>query len=116
MLEITEVRSLLGALALREQTMVLLDVVTGLKASELFGLKWVDIDFNKNEVSVTRSVVMQSSAPARRRASQKSVPLDPVLARTPHTWRNHTKYKAPGDWVCLSVQQRPKAVLGGSRL
>jgi site-specific recombinase XerD len=36
-LEIKEVRSLLGALAMREQTMVLFDVVTGLRASELFG-------------------------------------------------------------------------------
>src|SRR5450631_3313284 len=48
-LEIKEVRSLLDALAMRERTMVLLDVVTGLRASELFGLKWVDIDFTKNE-------------------------------------------------------------------
>ena len=42
-LEIEEVKSLLGALDLRERTMVLLDVVTGLRASELFGLKWIDI-------------------------------------------------------------------------
>jgi hypothetical protein len=38
-LEIDEVKSLLGALDLRERTMVLLDVVTGLRASELFG-RW----------------------------------------------------------------------------
>jgi integrase len=50
-----EVRSLLAALPLRERTMVLLDVVTGLRASELFGLKWTDINFSKNEISVTRS-------------------------------------------------------------
>jgi integrase len=56
-LEIEEVKSLLGALDVRERTMVLLDVVTGLRASELFGLKWTDIDFIKNEISVTRSVV-----------------------------------------------------------
>ncbi len=38
-LEIDEVKSLLSALDLRERTMVLLDVVTGLRASELFALK-----------------------------------------------------------------------------
>ena len=101
-LEIKEVRSLLGALAMREQTMVLLDVVTGLRASELFGLKWVDIDFNKNEVSVTRSVVMQVVGSCKTEASQKSVPLDPVLARTLRTWQDHTKYKGAGDWVFAS--------------
>jgi integrase len=44
-LEIEEVQMLLGALDVRERTMVLLDVVTGLRANELFGLKWADVDF-----------------------------------------------------------------------
>ena len=74
--------------------MVLLDVVTGLRASELFGLKWTDIDFRKNEISVTRSIVMQVVGPCKTEASQKPVPLDPLLARTLRTWRAHTKYKA----------------------
>jgi integrase len=86
-LEIKEVRSLLGALALRERTMVLLDVVTGLRASELFGLKWTDINFNKNEISVTRSIVMQVVGSCKTEASQKPVPLDPILARTLRAWR-----------------------------
>ena len=49
-LEIEEVQMLLGALDVRERTMVLLDVVTGLRASELFGLKWMDIYFIRNEI------------------------------------------------------------------
>ena len=60
-LEIEEVKSLLGALEVRERTMVLLDVVTGLRASELFGLKWADIDFIRNEIRVTRSIVLNFS-------------------------------------------------------
>src|ERR1700692_2305016 len=67
-LEIAEVQSLLGALDVRERTMVLLDVVTGLRASELFGLKWTDIDFGKNEISVTRSMVMQVVGPCKTEA------------------------------------------------
>ena len=115
-LEIKEVRSLLGALAMRERTMVLLDVVTGLRASELFGLKWVDIDFTKNEVSVTRSVVMQVVGSCKTEASQKSVPLDPVLARALRTWRDHTKYKAAGDWVFAVRLAKAEDRTGGSRL
>jgi site-specific recombinase XerD len=101
-LEIEEVQSLLGALDVRERTMVLLDVVTGLRASELFGLKWTDIDFAKNEISVTRSIVLQVVGPCKTEASQKPVPLDPLLARTLRTWRAHTKYKAASDWVFAS--------------
>ena len=91
--------------------MVLLDVVTGLRASELFGLKWADINFKKNEISVTRSIVMQVVGPCKTEASQKPVPLDPVLARTLRTWRAHTMYKAAGDWVFASPYSGPKAVL-----
>ena len=49
MLEIAEVQSTLSSLDVRERTMVLLDVVTGLRVTELFGLKWTDIDFIKND-------------------------------------------------------------------
>lgn len=101
-LEIGEVQSLLGALDLRERTMVLLDVVTGLRASELFGLKWIDVNFNNNEISVTRSIVNQVIGSCKTEASQKPVPLDPVLARTLRTWRAHTRYKAATDWVFAS--------------
>jgi integrase len=101
-LEIEEVQSLLGALDVRERTMVLLDVVTGLRASELFGLKWADINFERNEISVTRSIVLQVVGPCKTEASQKPVPLDPLLARTLRTWRAYTKYKAASDWVFAS--------------
>jgi len=101
-LEIEEVQMLLGALDVRERTMVLLDVVTGLRASELFGLKWTDIDFIRNEIRVTRSIVLQVVGPCKTEASQKPVPLDSLLARTLRTWRAHTKYKAETDWVFAS--------------
>jgi hypothetical protein len=40
--------------------------------SELFGLKWGDIDFQKNEISVTRSIVFQVVGPCKTEASQKT--------------------------------------------
>jgi integrase len=70
--------------------------------SELFGLKWSDIDFLKNEVSVTRSVVFQVVGPCKTEASQKPIPLDLCLAEALEVWRQHTSYKAPGDWVFAS--------------
>jgi len=79
--------------------MVQLDVVTGQRASELLGLEWADVNFNKDGISVTRSIFMQVVGSCKTKASQKAVPLDPVLARILRTWRDHTKYKAAGDWV-----------------
>ena len=79
-LSASEVQQLLDALALRERTLVLLDVGTGLRMSELFGLKWKDVDFDANEISLVRSIVMQVIGPCKTESSQKPIPLDPYLA------------------------------------
>jgi integrase len=74
--------------------------------SELFGLKWNDIDFQKNEISVTRSIVFQVVGPCKTEASQKPVPLDPRLAEALHAWRRYTSYRAAEDWVFASPAAR----------
>jgi integrase len=44
---------LVDALALRENTLVLVAVTTGLRQSELFALKWADVDFIQGTMNVT---------------------------------------------------------------
>ncbi len=52
----SEIKALIDGLALRERTLVLLAASTGLRQSEIFGLKWGDIDFERGTMSVIRSV------------------------------------------------------------
>jgi integrase len=52
-----EIKALIDGLALRERTLVLLAASTGLRQSEIFGLKWGDIDFERGTMSVIRSIV-----------------------------------------------------------
>ena len=101
-LSVPDIQKLLPALPLRERTLVLLDVGTGLRMSELFALKWRDVNFRAREISVTRSIVFQVVGPCKTEASQKPIPLDSYLARTLREWRKHTKYRAPDDWVFAS--------------
>jgi integrase len=82
-LSVDEVQQLLQALALRERTLVLLDVATGLRMSELFGLKWADVNFYTNEVNVTRSIVMQVVGHCETEASQKPIPRRPLSGGSP---------------------------------
>jgi integrase len=103
-LSVSEVQRLISALALREQTLVLLDFGTGLRMSELFALKWCDINFETSEMSVTRSIVMQVVGPCKTEASQKLIPLDPYLAEALMAWRQTTRYRAPDDWVFASPE------------
>jgi integrase len=48
-LSASEIRQLIAGLALRERTLVLLDAGTGLRMSELFALKWRDINFQSRD-------------------------------------------------------------------
>jgi integrase len=101
-----EVQRLLSALALRERTLVLVAFGTGLRMSELFALKWRDVNFQTNEVSIIRSIVFQVVTPCKTEASQKPIPLDPQLADALLLWRQQTRFKRPDDWVFASRATR----------
>jgi len=101
-----EVQRLLSALALRERTLVLVAFGTGLRMSELFALKWRDVNFQTNEINVVRSIVFQVISPCKTEASQKPIPLDPQLADALLLWRRQTRYKGPDDWVFASPAAR----------
>ena len=68
--------------------------------SELFGLKWKDIDFDANEISVVRSVVMQVTGPCKTESSQKPIPLDPYLAEALRAWLEHVIQQTGGLGLC----------------
>jgi integrase len=98
----TDIQKLLPALPFRERTLVLLDVGTGLRMSELLALKWRDVNFRAREISVTRSIVFQVVGPCKTEASKKPIPLDSYLAKALRAWRKHTKYRRPDDWIFAS--------------
>jgi integrase len=108
-LTIDQIQGLLEHLDEPCRTMVLLDASTGLRVGELLGLKWGDVDFEKLEVNVTRSVVKQIVGPCKTEASQKPIPLDAELAEQLWNWRLNTPYSRPEDWVFASPHK------GGTR-
>ena len=91
-----EVQGLLANLRFRERTLVLLAVTTGLRRSEIFALKWKDVDFHAKQICVTRSIVQNvvgvwlfdAASIYRRRAedhARAAAPLDnPCDARYVH--------------------------------
>lgn len=101
-----EIKALLAHLAPRERTLVLLAVSTGLRQSELFALKWGDVDFCEGALNVTRSIVYGVVGRCKTEASQKPVPLHPILAETLQQWKEHCRYREPGDWVFANEHHR----------
>jgi len=97
-----EIKALVDHLPLREHTLVLLAASTGLRQSELFGLKWRDIDFLHGELSVVRSIVFGVVGRCKTESSQKPVPLHPLLGEALLSWKKGCKYTSLDDWVFAS--------------
>jgi len=70
-----EFQALLAELQVRERAMVMLAGATGLRRSEVFALRWSDINFGTLEVAVTRSCVRNRFGQPKTEASGKPVPL-----------------------------------------
>jgi len=101
-LDIEQIKSLLKHLKEPGKTAVLLDILTGLRVSELLALKWSDVDFENLALHVTRSISLQHVGPCKTEASQKPVPLDPELAEVLLMWRRQSPYPSEEDWVFAS--------------
>src|SRR6516165_10622656 len=81
-----EVQSLLANLRFRERTLVLLAVTTGLRRSEIFGLKWKDVDFQVKQIHVIRSIVQNVVGICKTESSQKPVPAHDDLIEALRKW------------------------------
>jgi integrase len=97
-----EIKVLVDHLPLRERTLVLLAAATGLRQSELFGLKWRDVDFKGGELSVIRSIVFGVVGRCKTESSQKPVPMHPLLGDALLTWRKTCKFTGVDDWIFAS--------------
>src|SRR2546430_5393645 len=101
-LSIEQIAALLRILKGPTRTMVFLAVFTGLRVGELLGLKWKDIDSQKMEIHVIRSIVIQHVGDCKTEASRKPVPLDLRLANVLWSWRLQSPYPTDEDWMFAS--------------
>ncbi len=89
---------------------------TRLRQSELFGLRWSDLDFNNGEISVVRSVVHGIVSRCKTETSAKPIPMDPLLAEMLKEWRKVTRYSSADDWVFASKRARGKRPIWGQSI
>jgi integrase len=79
---------------------------TGIRQSELFALKWGDIDLSAGTMNVARSIVHGFVGPCKTESSQKPVPIHPLVCEALVKWRKRSKYRQPEDWVFASRHSR----------
>jgi integrase len=81
---------------------VLIAATTGLRRGELFGLKWRDVDFEKRQVNVVRSVVDQVEGLPKTAGSARPLPIPEPVIEALQQWKAETTYKGDGDWIFAS--------------
>jgi integrase len=107
-LEPVEIQGLLRQLKSCFRLMVLLEATTGLRRSELFALKWSDVDFSNLHLDVSRSIYWRHIGNCKTEASRKPVPLAERVAADLWLWKETTRYRQPDDWIFASPRTQGK--------
>jgi integrase len=83
-----EIRTLIGHLDGRWRPLLLTAIFSGLRASELRGLRWTDIDFKRGEIHVRqRADRFRQIGPPKSEAGERTVPIAPMLTNTLREWK-----------------------------
>jgi len=107
-LEPGEIQRLLSQLKSCFRVMVILDVATGLRRSELFALKWGDVDFSHMRLDVLRSIYFRHVGNCKTEALRKPVPLEEREAADLWLWKESKPYRQADDWVFASPHTQGK--------
>lgn len=99
-----EFQAVMLELELRERVMVMLAASTGLRRSELFALRWADVNFLTLEIAVTRSCVRGRIGNVKTEASGKPVPLHTTVRDALTEWRKESTYAGDTDFLFPSVR------------
>ena len=103
-----ELKALLSELRGIYRVMVFVAVVTGLRVSELLGLRWQDCDSKSEQIHLTRGIVRQHETAMKTEASRKPVPMDAGLAAVLLGWRSVCPYNQDGDYIFASPDMQGK--------
>ncbi len=83
-----EIRALIAAADADFKPMLLAAIFTGMRASELRGLRWQDVDLKGATITVAQRVDQWGTAgPPKSAAGRRTVPIPPSLVQALREWR-----------------------------
>jgi integrase len=84
----TEIRAILAHLQGRWRPLLLTAIFTGMRASELRGLRWADVDLRKAEIRIRqRADRFNAMGQPKSAAGQRTIPLPPIVVSTLREWK-----------------------------
>jgi integrase len=97
------------------RTLVFLVAVTGLRISEALGLRWDDIDYERQMIHLRRVWVGKDIVDQlKTEGSAAPVPLGGLLADALRGWNQNSPYTKSDDWVFPSFKLKGKTPLSAS--
>lgn len=92
-----EIKAIVGALEGRWRPIILTAIFTGLRASELRGLRWSDVDFAKREIRVHQRADRHNEIGKPKSISgERTVPAPPMVINTLKEWKLACPKRAAG--------------------
>jgi integrase len=86
-----------------EYTMLVLVAATGMRMSEMLGLRWSDISEDRGEIRIRRTYVYgELETGAKTRLSKSTVAMHHVLGQLLKEWRTESAYASDDDFVFAS--------------
>jgi integrase len=83
-----EINALLSAVAGRWRPLIITAVFTGMRSSELRGLRWADIDFDAEEVHVhQRADAWGEMGPPKSEAGERTISMVPMVISALKEWK-----------------------------
>ena len=83
-----EIRSIIANTQSRWRPLLITAIFTGLRASELRGLRWADVDFNASEIHVTqRADRFNAIGKPKSHSGERTVPIGKFVANTLKEWK-----------------------------
>jgi len=104
-LKVEEFQRLAAQLHEPFRTMARLAVCLGLRVSELLALRWSDVDWLNQTITIERRIVAQTVDEVKTAGSRRSMPLDRELLEVLKWWKQTTDFSGEGDWIFASPVQ-----------
>jgi integrase len=102
-------------LDIMRRTLVLLAAATGMRISELLGLQWHDIDYERQIIHINRTWLYGYVGEGKSDESRQPVALGARITECLKGWHGETPYASPTDWVFPSFKLKGKQPLSGSQ-
>jgi len=95
-----EIRVILAHAKPRWRPLLVTLAFTGLRSSEVRGLRWADVDLKKNELHVHRRAdCYREIGKPKSHAGERTVPLPASVASILREWKVQSAHKRPEDFV-----------------